>query len=128
MLDWDGPGRGWAVGQLPQPWRRLAERLEEYHGHPARGWFVGVGNGVFEDDPAVRGLPAPHWVYRCRRAGRVADVGEVSGGWLVRPWQRTRGGEPNALVRVSSLPEALDVLQRQPRSWWRFGGEPSTAL
>jgi hypothetical protein len=108
------------IDQLPQPWRGMMEALAAHAGHPARGWFDRIGNGVFEDDAAARGLPGPHPIYRFRRGERAAYVWEADGAWFVRPWRRTRGRASGAVVRVADLGTALDVLARPPHPWWRF--------
>jgi hypothetical protein len=106
--------------QLPQPWRGMMEALSSHNDHPAHGWFERIGNGVFEDDHAVRGLPGPHPIYRFRRDELAAYVWEADGGWFVRPWQRMLGRVSNAVVRVADLGAALDELARPRRPWWRF--------
>lgn len=108
--------------QLPQPWRGMIEALSAHEGHPAREWCVGIGNGVFEDDNAVRDLPAPHPIYRFRRGKQAAYVWQAEDGWCVRPWQRMRGRVLNTIVRVADLGAALDELARPRRPWWRFWG------
>jgi hypothetical protein len=110
------------IDQLPQPWRGMMEALSAYNGHPARGWFERIGNGVFEDDHAAQELPGPDPIYRFRHGVLVAYVWEVGGVWFVRPWQRMRGQVSQAVVRVADLGAALDELARPPRPWWRFWG------
>jgi hypothetical protein len=120
--DGDAGDPGMTPDQLPQAWRRFIARLEEHRDHPARSCFVGVGNGDFEDDHAVRGLPAPSLIYRFWQADWAAYIWEGDEGWFVRPWQRTRGRVSNAITRVGSLRAALDVLRQVPRPWWRLWG------
>ena len=110
------------VEQLPQPLRGMIEALSAYNDHPAHGWFEKIGNGIFEDDHAVTGLPGPHPIYRFRRDSLVAYVWRSEDGWFVRPWQRMRGRVSNATVRVVDLCAALDELARPSRPWWRFWG------
>jgi hypothetical protein len=50
----------------------------------------------------------------------VAYIWEAGDGWWVRPWQQTRGRVSNAVTRVDNLLGALDVLQHEPRPWWRL--------
>ncbi len=116
----DERGPHLTVEQLPLPWRGMVEAISVYHDHPAVSWWIGIGNGVFEDDHAVRGLPAPAPIYRFRRDDLAAYVWQTEQEWFVRPWQRMRGHVSNAVVRVGSLAAALDQLARTPRSWWRF--------
>jgi hypothetical protein len=108
------------IDELPQPWRGMMEALSAYDQHPARAWFERIGNGLFEDDDAVRGLPGTHPIYRFRRGELGAYVWDADGGWFVRPWQRTRGRVSNAVVRVADLGAALDELARPRQPWWRF--------
>ena len=119
-MDREYDGRILTVDQLPQPWRGMVEALAVHDCHPARRWFVGLGNGVFKDDHAVHGLPAPHPIYRFRRDDLAAYVWQVDGGWFVRPWRRTRGRIRNTVIRVADLKAALDELARSPHPWWRF--------
>jgi hypothetical protein len=108
------------IDQLPQPWRSMMDALSVYDDHPARVWFKQIGNGVFEDDHAVRELPGPHPIYQFRRDELAAYVWESGGRWFVRPWQRMRGLVSQAVVPVTD--EALDELTRPSRRWWRFWG------
>jgi hypothetical protein len=73
-LDSDDSGQFLTIEQLPEPWRGMIEALSAHDDHPAHRWFVGIGNGIFEDDHAVAGLPAPHAIYRFRREGLAAYV------------------------------------------------------
>jgi hypothetical protein len=77
--------------QLPEPFRKMVFQLETCADHPAAKWFDRIGNGVFEDDVVVQGLPAPWPVYRFRRGAETAYVWEQSVSWFVRPWQTMRG-------------------------------------
>jgi hypothetical protein len=122
VLEGENRGPFLTIDQLPQPWRGMMEALSAHDGHPARGWFERIGNGVFEDDHVVRGLPCPHPIYRFRLGAVVAYVWEAGGEWFVRPWQRLRGRVSQSVVRVPSLGAALDELARPPRPWWRFWG------
>jgi hypothetical protein len=123
VLDSDERGPSLTAEQVPQPLRDMLEQLTAHADHPARAWFEQAGNGVFEDDHAASGLPAPHLMFRFRRDGRVAYVWQDGGEWFVRPWQRTRERVSHAVVRVDSLRAALDVLLPPPRPWWRFWAE-----
>jgi hypothetical protein len=118
----DEDGLEWTIDQLPEPVRGLILQLEAHHDHPARGWFDRLGNGIFEDDHSVRGLPGPHPIYRFTRGDEAAYVWEDECGWVVRPWRRMRDRVSNAVVRVGNLRAALDVLTAPPRSWWQFWG------
>jgi hypothetical protein len=122
MLNSDNARQFRTVEQLPQPWRGMIEALSAHEDHPAYRWFVGIGNGVFEDDHATSGLPTPHPIYRFRRDTRVAYVWLAEEGWFVRPWLRMRGRVSNTVVRVANLRLALDELARPLRPWWRFWG------
>jgi hypothetical protein len=121
MLTGDDECQGLSVEQLPQPFRTWIERLDAHRDHPARSWFYSIGNGFFEDDWAVSGLPVPGPVYRFRRGHRMAYVWADGEEWVVRPWQRTRGRVSNGVERVASIRAALDVLARR-RRWWRLWG------
>jgi hypothetical protein len=119
MFSGDDNSEGLTVDKLPQPYRSWIERLEEHRDHPARGWFYSIGNGFFEDDTAVSGLPVPGPVYRFRRGPRMAYVWVDGEAWVVRPWQRTRGRVSNVVEQVTTFRAALDILARR-RQWWRF--------
>lgn len=121
-MDDEDQGPFLTIDQLPQPWRGMMEALSAHNSHPARGWFDRIGNGVFEDDHAAHKLPGPHWMYRFRRSELAAYVWESGGEWFVRPWQQMRGRVSQAVVRVTDLGAALDVLARPSRPWWRFWG------
>ena len=120
MVDGEDHGPFLTIAQLPQPWRGMMEALSAHDGHPARRWFELIGNGVFEDDHAAGGLPAPHPIYRFRWREKAAYVWEARGVWFVRPWQRMRGRVSQSVVRVADLGAALDLLARPPCPWWRF--------
>src|SRR3954465_15043474 len=119
MLANDNQGPFWTVEQLPQPWRGMIEELSLHAHHPAHGWFEKIGNGIFEDDWTISGLPAPHPIYRFRRGELTAYVWQTEDGWFVRPWHRMRGRRSSAVVRVTDLRAALDELARPSRPWWR---------
>ena len=121
MLSSDRDPQYFTSEQLPQPYRAWVERLEAHRDHPAYRWFYSIGNGFFEDDTAVSGLPVPGPVYRFRRDGLMAYVWVEGELWIVRPWQRTRGRVSNVVERMGSLRAALDVLVRK-RPWWKFWG------
>lgn len=122
VLASDDRGPLLSVEQLPQPWRGMIEALSAHDDHPACQWFEKIGNGIFEDDHAVYGLPAPHPIYRFRRDGLAAYVWPAEGVWFVRPWQRMRGWVSTTVVRVPGLRAALDQLARPLRPWWRLWG------
>jgi hypothetical protein len=116
-VDSEDRGPFLTIDKLPQPWRGMMEALSAYN-HPARGWFEGIGNGVFEDDHAARGLPGPHPIYRFRIGELAAYVWEADDGWFVWPWQRMRGRASQAIVRVAELGAALDELAHPWRRFW----------
>ena len=72
----DGPFL--TIDQLPEPWRSMVTALSAHDSHPARSWFERIGNGVFEDDHAARGLPGPQLMYRFHRGELAAYVWEDS--------------------------------------------------
>lgn len=122
MMASDDQGPLFTVEQVPQPWRGMLEALSAHDDHPTSEWFEKIGNGIFEDDHAVSGLPSPHPIYRFRRNGLAAYVWQGQDGWSVRPWQGMQGWVSNAVVRVKDLCAALDDLARPLRPWWRFWG------
>jgi hypothetical protein len=117
MLASDDQGMFLTIDQLPQPWRGMVEALSDHIDHSAYEWFEKIGNGIFEDDHAVSGLPAPHPIYRLRRNELAAYVWQAEDGWFVRPWQRMQGWVSNKVVRVKDLREALEELARPLRPW-----------
>jgi hypothetical protein len=112
---------GMTVDELPEPIRQWIKRQEEHKDPPVRSSFESLGNGCFEDDWAVDGLPVPGLLYRFRGGPWVAEVWAEEALWVVRPWQRLRCRVSNAVQRVGSFRAALDLLA-QRRPWWRYWG------